>query len=90
MMIGDQVYQLSYYERSQVKANVFPFSFTNTFSLLRALLLQQPLIIMKKKKQKSIPMEKRILFLCEYNSVISVFVSNDFHFLLKLKLLFLG
>ena len=30
---------------------------------------------MKKKKLKSIPVEKRVLFLCEYNSVISVFVS---------------
>ena len=30
---------------------------------------------MKKKKIKSVPVEKRILFLCEYNSAISVFVS---------------
>ena len=31
---------------------------------------------MKTKDVKPIPREKKVLFLCEYNSVVSVFVST--------------
>ena len=34
---------------------------------------------MKKKLIKNVPVEKKVLFVCEYNSVISVFVSLFFH-----------
>ena len=31
---------------------------------------------MKKKQPKCVPFEKKVLFLCEYNSVVSVYVSE--------------
>ena len=31
---------------------------------------------MKKKQPKCVPFEKKVLFLCEYNSVVSVYVSG--------------
>ena len=37
---------------------------------------------MKKKLIKNVPVEKKVLFVCEYNSVISVFVSFVFIFTL--------